>query len=253
MDRGIYTILSGALAQEHRIQVLTNNVANLKTTGFKRMEPTFQSLVPVGAAAPLSLTGGAPSFPSTPAGQGERVFVAPHDLRTDHGEGARRETKNPFDLAIEGPGFFEVKTPEGLRYTRNGMFHLDPKRRLVTEAGDPVMGVKGEIQLKAGEVKVLAGGRILVNDAEAARIKVVEFPDPRSLVKLGGGLFAGMNPKPVAEPAVVSGQLEDSNVNPFVEMAKLIEVMRSYEFAQKVMQTYDRLAEMAIQEIGRVA
>ncbi|WP_447973778.1 flagellar hook-basal body protein [Nitrospira sp. Kam-Ns4a] len=255
MDRGIYPILSGALAQEHRLHVLAHNVANLNTTGFKRLDPTFQSLVPgvawVQPAAPIALGAVVPSWPTGAATA--RVFVAPREVRIDDRQGARRETKQPWDLAIEGPGFFEINTPAGLRYTRNGMFHLDPRRRLVTEAGDPVMGVNGEIQLKAGEVKVLAGGHILVNDEEVARIKVVEFPDPRSLVPLGGGLFAGTNPKPLAAPTVVPGQLEASNVNAFMEMVKLIEVMRAYEFSQKVMQTYDQMTGLAIQELGRVA
>lgn len=254
MDRGIYTILSGALAQEHRIEVLSNNVANLKTTGFKRVDPTFQSFVVVGPPSlPPPVAVGGVGGPAAPAGLREKVFVAPRDLRVDHGGGVRRETKHPFDLAIEGPGFFEIKTAEGLRYTRNGMFHLDRTRRLVTESGDPVMGDKGEIALKAGEVAVRDGGLILVDGTEVARVKVVDFPDPRRLVRLGNGLFAGADPKPVKDPTVSAGHLEDSNVNAFVEMAKLIEVMRAYEFSQKVLQTYDRVAETAIQDLGRVA
>lgn len=254
MDRGIYTILSGALVQEHRIQVLSNNVANLKTTGFKRVEPTFRSLVAAGlVAAPSALWAGAglPTW-GQPAGPRERVFVATNDLHIDHGPGLKRETKEPLHMVIEGAGFFEVKTPEGLRYTRNGRFHLDSDRRLVTDSGDPVMGAKGEIKLKAGEVKVQPNGRITVNGSEAGQVKVVEFRDLRSLTELGGGLFVGQDPQPVKEPLIASGQLEESNVNAFVEMAKLVEVMRSYEFSQKVLQTYDSMTDTAIRAIGSV-
>ena len=142
MNRGIYPILSGALAQEQRLQVTANNLANVNTAGFKRDEPLFRSVMTrVAPLFPLSAQNDTVVQPVFNAGRraSERIFVAPQGLDTIFETGRLRSTGNPFDLAIQGPGFFEVKTSQGLRYTRNGIFHLDAKRRLVSETGAPVL------------------------------------------------------------------------------------------------------------------
>jgi flagellar basal-body rod protein FlgG len=256
MNRGIFATLSGAMAQEYRFQVLANNIANLKTTGYKRVETAFGAIM---AARAMSLGG--PFAPSAASrtwfsaanGPGERVFVTPRGLSTNLSEGELVKTGNQFDVAIQGTGFFEVKTPQGLLYTRNGAFHLDGQRRLVTASGDPVMGNKGPITLGRGEVRVEEGGRILVNGVEAAQIKVVEFPNTKTLRQVGEGLYAGEGGKPIKKPTVVVGSLEQSNVNPFGAMVGVIEVTRAYESSQKLLQAFDRMTELAIQEVGRVA
>jgi flagellar basal-body rod protein FlgG len=256
MNRGIYPILTGSLAQEDRIHVLANNVANLKTVGFKHVEPVFKSVMgQIGAgavASRASLEDFVVVAPMT-LSAAERMFVVARNLSTDFSVGELRETKKPFDLAIKGNGLFEIKTPNGVRYTRNGMFHLDDRRRLVTVAGDPVMGTRGEIALpKKGEVQIEEGGRVVVDGKTVATVKVVEFPDKTSLQQAGEGYYEGINGKPVANPPIVAGFLEESNVNAFEEMVKMIEVMRSFEWAQKVIQTYDKMAETTIQDVGRV-
>lgn len=238
MNRGIYPILSGAVAQERQIQVLTNNIANVNTAGFKQNDALFRSL--------LSRSMGAP------AAANDRVFVSAEGLTTVFEPGRFRQTGNPFDLAVEGQGFFEIKTPEGLRYTRNGSFRLDNKRQLVTETGDPVMGKRGPIKIAPGDVHIDPRGAILVAGQEVGAVKIVEFPEKGSLRKAGDGVFAGENPKPVKEPTVQVGYLEESNVNAISEMVKLIQSMRTFESAQKFIQTFDRMTEMAVQEIGRV-
>lgn len=254
MNRGIYPILSGALAQEERIQVLANNIANLKTGGFKRVEPVFQSVL--GSAGRLAGSFGQsaeqlPVSGGLPQGANERVFVQSLSLATNFGGGQLKKTDNPFDLAVQGKGFFEVQTPQGTFYTRNGSFHLDSQRRLVTENEWAVMGDKGAIVLKPGEAKVSPDGRIRVGDALAARVKLVEFPENEPPQQIGGGLFAGRNPKPVKDVTVLPGHIEESNVNSFGEMARLIEVMRTYESSQKLLMNFDKMTETAIQDLGR--
>ncbi len=254
MNRGIYPILSGALAQEERIQVLSNNIANLKTGGFKRVEPVFQSVL--GTAGRLAGSFGPsanqqPVMGGLPQGANERVFVQSLSLATNFAGGQLKKTDNPFDLAVQGRGFFEVQTPQGTFYTRNGSFHLDSKRHLVTENGMAVMGDKGAIVLKPGEAKVSSDGRIRVDDALAARIKLVEFPENQPPHQIGGGLFEGQNPKPVKDVSLLSGHIEESNVNSFAEMARLIEVMRSYESSQKILLSFDKMTETSIEELGR--
>lgn len=254
MNRGIYPILSGALAQEERIQVLANNIANLKTGGFKRVEPVFRSVLGTAGRLAGSFGPGAEQQPvmgGLPQGANERVFVQSINLATNFGGGQLKKTDNHFDLAVQGKGFFEIKTPQGVFYTRNGAFHLDNKRHLITENGSAVMGDKGEIVLKPGDAKVAPDGRIQVDDATVARIKLVEFPEDQPPQQIGGGLFIGQNPKPVKDITLVVGHIEESNVNSFSEMARLIEVMRSYESAQKMLTTFDKATETSIQELGR--
>ncbi len=254
MNRGIYPILSGALAQEERIQVLANNIANLKTGGFKRVEPVFRSVLGTAGRLTGSFGPGAEQQPvmgGLPQGANERVFVQSVNLATNFGGGQLKKTDNHFDLAVQGKGFFEIKTPQGVFYTRNGSFHLDNKRHLITEDGSAVMGDKGEIVLKPGDAKVAPDGRIQVDDATVARIKLVEFPENQPPQQVGGGLFIGQNPKPVKDVTLVTGHIEESNVNSFAEMARLIEVMRSYESAQKMLTTFDKATETSIQELGR--
>jgi flagellar basal-body rod protein FlgG len=240
MNRGIYPILSGALAQERQMQVFSNNVANVNTAGFKQDESLFRSLVS------RSLGNG------IPAGSSERVFVSSQGLKTVLESGRLRKTGNPYDMAIRGPGFFEVKTAQGIRYTRNGVFHLDGHRRLVTEAGDPVMGQRGEIKLPPGDVQISPGGAIQVNGQEAAKMKVMEFPENKPPQKSENGLFSGDHAKSAKDAVIEGGYVEESNVNALTEMVKLIQGMRMYESAQKLIQTFDRMTEMAVQDVGKL-
>jgi len=254
MNRAIYPILSGALAQEERIQVLSNNIANVKTNGFKRSEPVFKSVLG-GMGRTVGTTGaGADALPvlgGLPQGANERVFVRAVSLATHFGNGNLKKTDNQLDMAIQGKEFFEIRTPQGVFYTRNGAFRLNPKGQLVTESGYEVMGDKGPITLKAGDIKVSSDGRILVDGNQAAKIKLVEFPEGQSPEQVGGGLFTGLNAKPAKEGLVSPGYLEEANVNSFTEMVRLVEVMRTYEAAQKLVLTFDKMTETSIQDLGR--
>ena len=260
MNRGIYPIMSGALAQEQRLQVISNNLANVNTTGFKRDEPLFRSVLETArATAPLP---GQSEFVTEPVLFGgrrgaDRVFVAPQGLETIFETGRLRSTGNQFDLAIQGPGFFEIKTPLGIRYTRNGVFHLDNKRRLVNESGFPVMGFNdkkrtSELKLPEGAVTISPNAKVSVNGEEAGAIKVVEFSDRSRPTKAGDGLYMGVNPRPAKEATLVQGHIEESAVNTITEMVKMIQVMRAYETASKMVQTLDRMTETMIQDVGRV-
>jgi flagellar basal-body rod protein FlgG len=254
MNRAIYPILSGAIAQERQLQVFANNLANVNTAGFKQDEQTFRTLLGRAGMAPPAAPGAglAQALMTGPAGPSERVFVQPHVLSTSFESGRIRITGNPLDLAVDGNGFFEVQTPQGPRYTRSGMFSLDSKRRLVSNLGYPVMGVKGEIKIPPGAIHIDNEGAIQVDGKPVAALKVVEFTPEKMPQKHMEGLFAGGHPTTVAHPNVQSGHIEESNVNALGEMVKMIQGMRSYESAQKLIQTLDRMAETAIHDVGRV-
>ncbi len=255
MNRAIYPILSGALAHERRMQVFANNMANVNTAGFKQDEQGFQAIFPQShlPRPPIGhAVGPAPQMLAQPFGPSERVFAAPHLVKTTFEPGRIRLTGNPMDLAIQGRGFFEVETPQGARYTRNGMFSLDHHRRLVTHLGHPVMGAKGEITIPAGKLDVTAQGEIRVDDKPVDTIKVVDFPDDHMPEKFAEGLFVSDKGFRAKNAVVQAGHIEESNVNAIGEMVKMIQGMRAYESSQKLIQTLDRMAEVAIQDVGRV-
>lgn len=255
MNRAIYPILSGALAQERQMQVFANNMANVNTTGFKQDDQAFTSVMAraqVSGSALAQPAGFGQQIGLRPPGSAERVFVAPHAMHTSFEAGRIKITGNPLDMAIDGRGFFEVKTPEGLRYTRNGMFSLDAQGKLVTNLGHPVMGTKGEITVPSGTVNVSRGGAIQVDGKPVATIKVMEFPDEQMPQKHREGLLASDHGKLSKNPQIQGGHIEESNVNSIGEMAKMIQGMRNYESSQKLIQTIDHMAEIAIQDVGRV-
>ena len=255
MNRGIYPILSGALAHERRMQVFANNMANVNTAGFKQDEQGFKAIFPprhpsipaFGADAGL-----AKHIMASPMGGTERAFAAASQMKTTFEPGRIRLTGNPLDMAIQGNGFFEVKTPQGLRYSRNGMFALDNQRRLVTNLGYPVMGSKGEIKIPVGKLEVTPQGDIKVYDKPVETIKLMEFSEDEMPQKYAEGLFVSDKGTISQKSLIQAGNLEESNVNAIGEMVKLIQGMRGYESAQKLIQTLDRMAETAIQDVGRV-
>ncbi len=239
----IYPALSGALAQEKWLEVVTNNLANANTGGFKKDRAVFAAVDPnVGV--------GAPSF-----GRLDRVVP-------DLAPGPLRVTGEPLDAALEGPAMFAVQTPDGVRYTRDGRFTLDPQGQLVTAGGFPVLGSGGPITLPAGSVTIDGDGRIAVKGTqvgatpiEVDTVALAQIADPNSLQKVGGGLFAAPAAAPPAAGAVRvrQGMLEGSNVEPVEEMVAMIQILRAYEASQKLIQTADEVAARAAQEIGRIA
>jgi flagellar basal-body rod protein FlgG len=242
---GAYPIVSGASAQEKRLEVITNNLANVNTTGFKRDRAVF-GVVPVDAA--VSAVGGMDVAGPSP------VFSTLDLVTTDFAGGALRPTGDPLDLAINGDGFFVVETPDGPRYTRNGHFVLDADGRVVTPDGHPVQGSGGAITLPVGTVMVDTDGRISVDGAEVDTVRVVQVSDPTRLRKVGDNLFEGSGQTETAVAGRIQpGALEASNVNPVAEMTAMIEVMRLYEAAQKAMQTTDAVVGKAVNEVGRTA
>jgi flagellar basal-body rod protein FlgF len=255
MNRAIYPILSGALAQERQMQVFANNMANVNTAGFKQDDQAFTSVLAraqVSGSALAQPAGFGQQIGVRPAGSVERVFVAPHATHTSFEAGRIRITGNSLDMAIQGSGFFEVKTPQGVRYTRNGMFSLDSQRRLVTNLGHPVMGIKGEIKVPPGTIEVSAQGAINVDGQPVSTIKVMEFPNDRMPQKNPEGFLASDTGKLATNPQIQGGHIEESNVNSISEMTKMIQGMRNYESAQKLIQTLDHMAEVSIQDVGRV-
>lgn len=247
MIRGIYTGASGMLAESMRTDVISNNLANVNTAGFKKdvtVTKDFASMlisrINDGVDAPVIGSVG--------------VGTVVDEVATIQSAGTVRNTGNDFDLAIEGKGFFTVETPQGVRYTRNGTFAKNIQGELVTQDGYPVLGKNGHIPIQGSKMVVSDDGRVLVDNKSVGNLQVVEFADVKQLSKEGASLFVAA-PGQTGTPgtgSVRQGSLELSNVNVIGEMVNLISNYRAYEVNGKVVQSHDHLLDKAVNEVGKL-
>lgn len=246
MIKGIHTAGTSLVPMMTRLEVIANNLANMNTTGFKR-DSVFMKLVKDAAVAQAQ-------GKSEPAeAQVQRV--------TDFSAGTLIPTNNPLDVAIQGRGFFVVDTPGGPRFTRNGNFGLTVDGTLVTSQGDPVLGMNGRIQIPdlqdmtQGKLVISESGEVLADNKPVARLRVVDFLDLTRLRKENESLFAAPPQIPPADihedsTRVRQGYLEGSNVEGLEEMIAMIELTRTFESNQKVMQAQDATLDKT-NDVGR--
>lgn len=249
MNEVLAISLQSMQAGAARVEQIGVNLANVATPGYKR---GLALQAQVGASFAAHLSGAAQ--PAAPAAD---EAVAGVMLRSDLRVGSLKSTAQPLDLALAGKGYFEVMTPQGPAYTRQGSFRLDAAGRLVTAQGHPVMGQAGEITLTMRSPIITADGAILRPDgnqeAPLAQLKIVEFDSGATLERLGDGLLAagpGLKLVDTREIQLRQGFLENSNVVSTHEMTALIQAMRHFESMHKVAQSYDDMLGTAIRKLG---
>lgn len=248
--------LQALQADQARVAQVSTNLANALTPGYRRAatlgrpldaSARFEAVLrqlqaePAAASRP-GLAGIAASTPSEIASPLWRDFRA----------GSLRATGQPLDLALEGPGWFEIATAGGPAYTRNGAFHLDAQGRLVDAQGRPVMGEGGEIVLSRTPT-IGADGTVREDGRVVARLRIVAFDDPRTLVPAAGGVYASASAgRPVAagEVPLRQGHLENANVQPLREMVDLMQAIRRFEAVHRALQIHDELLGTGIRKLG---
>lgn len=236
MDSGFYAVCAGLRSQSQALEVVAHNLANLDTVGFHGEQVTFQSLLAVSR----------PILPSNALNSATNNYGVLEGAHMDMTAGSLQPTGNPLDVGIEGAGFFQIQTPRGIRYTRNGSFQVSSSGVLVTAAGDPVYGdptlaPKGLINVPAGPVSIASDGTVSVNGAVAGTIRLAVFDPSTRLTAEGDTLLtapegsAQLDPK----PALRQGALETSNVNSISAVVQLIGVQRQAEMMSRAMSLFD--------------
>ena len=244
MDNTLYVGLSRQMVLRRELDIVANNIANADTTGFK-VESLLEKTTPSEPAFTL---------------QAPRPvkFVGEDGVLRDFGQGGLRRTDAPLDVAIEGQGFFQVTTPSGPQFTRDGRFRLDDTGRLVTQGGLPVADDGGgEITLDPllGPLTIAEDGTLTQGTTPVGKLGVVSFATLSTLEKVGDNLYrntSNQQPQPSTEAKVRQGMLEGSNVQPILEITRMIEVSRAYEQITKIMDSQSELSKSAVQRMGRV-
>lgn len=240
MYKGIYVAMTGAVLRSRELDVVTNNLANVNTTGFKRS--SFASrLYPI-------LEGIQDRQPVLY--QEARAMTTFTGYKIDTMQGAVKNTGNPFDLAISGEGFFVVQNERGQNfYTRNGSFGINRDGYLMTPSGAYVLDRNNQrIQIQGTQVDISPDGNLYVDGNLVTQIKVAKV---ENLEHVSDSLFSGLETG-IATGEVLQGSLEMSNVNPIREMVGIITALKQYESAQKIIQSFDDLAKRAVSDIARV-
>ncbi|PCJ66196.1 MAG: flagellar basal-body rod protein FlgF [Candidatus Hydrogenedentota bacterium] len=249
MIQGLYSAANGMMAVEDRQAVIANNIANATTPGFKRQlavqKGFYQELVGTGAHPQLFNSEKAP-------GGGLKV----NETFTNYANGIVTETGNPLDLALIGPGFFEVDTPDGVRLTRSGRFSVGENGFIVTGNGNRLLGVSGEpIDVSGGMVQIDEAGNVYVNDEIRDQLSILEFDDPHALSREGYTLFraadAVLASSRQAESTIIAPQsIEGSNVQLPVEMVNMMMALRAYAANQQVLQSVSETTGKLIDQVG---
>ncbi len=254
----LWVPVSAAISQQQKVDTLANNVANANTPGFKKSDVTFREHLTVlekGLNHPSlpNKTWSPEDFYQTHGN--ESSYVKTDGSYTNFNQGQIIPTGNIYDLALKGEGFFEVLSPNGIRYTRKGNFTINNEGRLTTDQGFFVLGLSSEnnaspeqriINMPQGKFSVTKQGTIISSDIEVGRLKLVSFKDKHALLKEGNSLFSNgddRNIKDVDSTVIFQGYQEQSNVNVIQEMSELIRASRNFESIQRVIKTYDNMAE----------
>ena len=263
--KGIYSALSGAMAQNQKMETISNNLANVGTVGFKKDQQTFYEFVTANEKAPEVLTvprvtASIESFYDMNGG--DKSFVDSAGTYADHSQGALKNTGGPLDVAIEGPGFFEVGTPAGVRYTRNGSFKMDGQGRLVTNEGHPILRegagdpAQRAIQVTGRNITFSYTGEVYDGDQMVGRLAIVDFPNKDALQKQGSSLF-GKKENYTQDPVVArdiklhQGFVEMSNVNVVSEMTDMIQTARAFDATQNAIKAFDQMDEKLMNIVPR--
>lgn len=250
MVRGLYTAATGMVNQMHRLDVISNNLANSATTAYKKEGASSQSFKDL---LTIKINDETTNYIDMPIGR-MSLGVKIGETYTDYSEGNVQESGNPYDLALTDRGFFAISYSdrngnEYIKYTRDGNFVLNSDGALVTRDGDFVLGRDGGIIVipEGTTVSIDETGRIEADGVEVGNIQITDFEDYNYLKKFGENMYTAIEGAVETESRsrIFQGYLEMSNVNVVSEMVDMIATARDYESNQKIIQAIDSTLERA--------
>lgn len=246
MDNSLLITLSAQNALIRQMEAAANNIANVTTNGFKSESVLFTPY----SKDPASIV-------EKPT---EIDFVRDYTIARDMRPGALIRTDNSFDVALTSDGFFTIQDANGVAYTRDGGFTLDPNGVLVTHSGKPVLDNGGQpinIDMTQGSPQIGKTGIITQNGAEVATLGIASFARPGALDKIGDNLLRANNQSgaatPTENPEIVQGMIEGSNVVAIQELTKIMEINRAFEQATKLQKQAEDLRSKAINKLAQVS
>jgi flagellar basal-body rod protein FlgF len=268
--KGIYAALSGSLAQSLKIDTIANNIANVNTTGFKKDQQTFgEYLTSIEKQQQNAMSAKTSnSLDSVYNINGtDKSFVDSTGTYTNFEQGSLKHTGGKLDIAIDGEGFFEVETPQGIRLTRAGNFTVSGDGQLVNKDGHAVVvtsvesesseeNVGNTAQFSQGsQPHITDNGDVYDGQKKIGRLSIVKVENPDSLQKIGNNNYdfkPNMNSEKsqIQYASLKQGYLETSNVNIVAEMTDMIMAQRVFEGTQKAIQAYDQMEDKLINQVG---
>jgi flagellar basal-body rod protein FlgF len=227
MERGLYIAASGMMAEQVRQDLIAHDLANASTSGYKPDRVASKSF------GEMLLNDTANGTPVGSLGLGTQI----DKQVTDMSSGAIRDTGEPLDFAVEGGGFFTVRTSGGVRYTRDGQFAASARGTLVTASGDDVLGPNG------APIRIGADGKVATSDLGVVSLTNAKRQGDNLFTGTAGGAAAG---------TVRAGALEGSGVNPTTTMVDMISSLRAFESGQRVITTIDSTLQKAANQVGSI-
>lgn len=238
MENSLYVGLSRQMVLRSAMDMISNNVANVNTPGYRGQNPMFEEYIadPKGLKEPLSMVYDKGQYHTTKAGP-------------------IQFTGGTYDVALNGPGFIAVSTKTGeTQYTRAGNLTVDNTGTLITQSGFLVSGNGGApiiIPAGAQDVQITEAGEVVVDNNAIGQIDMVEFDNVQVLKPEGNGLYSSPDPgKPATETIMKQGMVEGSNVQPVIEMTRMIDILRDYQSMQSLIQNEHDRQRNAIQSLG---
>ncbi len=257
MLRSLYTAWTGLYNEQRRLDVISNNLANSATVGYKKEGVTSQSFDDVMT---IKIRDESENWRQKKIGN-MTLGVKIGEVYTDYTQGSLRETGGDYDLAMDGKGFFTVNVADlngnvSTRYTRAGSFHMTNDGFIVDVDGNHLQSEAGDLQVPvdAGEVVIDYDGSVYVDGELADRLLITDFEDYNYLKKYADTYYEPVDgaEETAAAGSVRQGFTEQSNVNVVNEMVNMIAITRAYEANQKVVQSVDGTLELAVNSVGKV-
>lgn len=238
MENTAYIGLSQANALKQWMDVTANNIANMSTPGFKSEDLLFKEYL-------------------TKPKDGDKIsMVIDYGSYRNTAQGPMQQTHNKLDFALQGDGFFAIQTDKGTRYTRAGSFALNDKNQIVTQEGFPVLGTTSQpitVQAGTSQISVTGSGNVSTEQGEIGKFKLVKFDKEQDMTAVGYNMYEAVEQQelPATDASVLQGMVEGSNVQPVIEMNKMIEILRLYQQTAKMLQSDHDLQRTVISKLTR--